>query len=153
VLLGDFPQNLTPCSATMDVGMYRCLLTVDVCPYCSSMISTQPSVSSLQTTMRSCNKGMLSEIVYMLAGHSTPTPTGNVTFPVNSIVAEHGVKLCENHPTAHVLTECHWTRTCVANTELQELVGNGKQSFTIFDMKKCWYMLLLNVCLSSACME
>jgi hypothetical protein len=27
--------------------------------------------------------------------------------PVNSIVAEHGAKLCENLPTSHVLTECH----------------------------------------------
>jgi hypothetical protein len=105
-----------------------------------SMISTKKSVSLLQTTMQSCNKGMLSEIVYMLAGHSTPTINRQCYIPVNSIVAEHGVKLCENLPTTHVLTECHkqfiLNRNVCAYTKLQDLVGNGKQSSTIFDIKK-----------------
>jgi hypothetical protein len=46
---------------------------------------------------------MLSETVYMLAGNSTPTIKRQFYIPVNSIVAEHGVKSCENLPTAHVL--------------------------------------------------
>jgi hypothetical protein len=86
---------------------------------------------------------MLSEIVYMLAEHSTPTINRQCYIPVNSIVAEHGAKFCENLPTSHVLTECHNTissyrkGTCVANTKLQDLLGHGTQSFTTFDMSKC----------------
>ena len=93
--------------------------------------------------MRSCNKGMLSEIVYMLADHSTPTINRQCYIPVNSIVAEHGVKFCESLPKAHVLTGCDNTTSlcrigiCVANTKLQDLVGNDTQSFTTSNMSKC----------------
>jgi hypothetical protein len=83
---------------------------------------------------------MLSETVYMLRDYSTPTTKRQLYIPVNSIVAEHGVKFSANFPTAHVLIGYHSTRslyrigTCVANTELQDLVGNDNQSFTIFNM-------------------
>jgi hypothetical protein len=46
---------------------------------------------------------MLYEIVYMLAGHCTPTINKQCYIPVNFIVAEHGVKFCESLPTALVL--------------------------------------------------
>jgi hypothetical protein len=84
---------------------------------------------------------MLSAIVYMPAGHSTPTINRQCYIPVNSIVAEHG--FCESLPKAHVPTGCdntsslHGIGKCVANTKLQDLVGEGNQSFTTFDMRKC----------------
>jgi hypothetical protein len=43
------------------------------------MITTKASVSSLQATMQSCNKGMLSEIVYMLQAIAHQPLTGNTT--------------------------------------------------------------------------
>ena len=117
----------------MCFGLPACTQTRRASPYCSNMITTKTSVLSLQTTMRSCNIGMLSEIMYMLAGHSTPTPTGNVTFPVNSIVAEHDVKLCENHPTAHVLKECHKHFILNRNVCCQHwTAGSGGKRQTIF---------------------
>ena len=93
--------------------------------------------------MQSCNKGMLFEIVYMLADHSTPIIIRQCYIPVNSIVAEHVAKFCENLPTSHVLTEYHSTSssyrkgTCVADTKLKDLAGNGTQYFTTFNMSKC----------------
>jgi hypothetical protein len=77
---------------------------------------------------------MLFETVYMLVGNSTLTIKRQFYIPVNSIVAEHGVKFCENPSTAQVLTGCHSTRslyrigTCVANTKLQDLVGSLQHS-------------------------
>jgi hypothetical protein len=139
--VGGLSQNLTPCSVTMECNvacwplicysLSACTQTQRASPYCSSMITTKTSVLSLQTTMRSGNKGMLSEIVYMLADHRAPTINRQCYIPVNSIVAEHGAKFCENLPTSHVRTECHSIcssyrkGTCVANTKLQDLVGNG----------------------------
>ena len=112
----------------MCYGLPACTQTQRACPCCSSM----KSVSSLQTAKRSCNKGMLSEIVYMLAGHSTPTINKQCCIPVNSIVPEHGVKFCENLPTAHVLTKCHSTSssyritTFVANAKTVGPGGKGQ---------------------------
>jgi hypothetical protein len=74
----------------MCFGLPACTQTRRSSLYFSDMITTKTSVLSLQT-MRSCNKGMLSEIVYimyMLAEHCTPTINRQCYIPVNSIVAE-----------------------------------------------------------------
>ena len=105
------------------------------------------------TAARACSLGLRT------CWHTITHQRSKLPSYIHSIVAEHRVEFCESLPTAHILTGCHSTTSfnrigkCVANTKLQDLLGHGTQSFTTFDMSKCWYMTLLYFCLSSACME
>jgi hypothetical protein len=92
-----------------------------------------------------CSKDMLSEFAYMLVGR----------------ISSHGVKFCESLPTAYVLTRSDSTSSiyrigkCVTNTNLQDLVENGNQSFTTFGIQENVDLdvFFLYAHLSSACMK
>ena len=65
------------------------------------------------------NKGLLSQDVYMHAGHSGKYITHERYIPVHTIAAEIGDKICQCLPSAHALTGCDSTNA---------LLGIGKKT-------------------------
>ena len=126
-------------------GLPACTLSRRACLYCMIALLFEVIILMFWWLSYYCSKDMLSEFAYMLAGRNT----------------SHGVKFCESLPTAHVLTRCDCTSSlyrigkCVTNTNLQDLVENGNQSFTTFGIQENVDLdgFFLYAHLSSACMK